>query len=93
MTEEERIKEYVRLCDEAHSNIEAPLLGEVLTPICKSCQKADYHYGTWDEPECKKYGDMPKDYMMAHSFDCPKYKQIPNIGDSYLPKHMRKGNK
>lgn len=87
MMQEERIKEYVRLCDEAHSNLEAPLLGEVLTPICTSCIYADYHYGTWDEPECAIYGEMPAQYRNADKYDCPRYKQIPGIGD----KHMRKG--
>lgn len=91
MTQEERMKEYVRLCDEAHSNLEAPLLGEVLTPICTSCIHADYHYGTWDDPECEIYGEMPAQYRNAKKYDCPQYKQIPGIDDSYLPKHMRKG--
>lgn len=91
MTQEERIKEYARLCDEAHSHLEAPLLGEVGFPICKSCQHANYHYGTWDEPECAVYGEMPIDFRNADRYDCPHYKQIPNVKDCYLPKHMRKG--
>lgn len=91
MTQEERIKEYAKACDEAHSHLDAPLLGEIRTPICKSCQNADYHYGTLDEPECKEYGKMPKDFMTAHRYDCPNYNQILGIADCYLPKHMRKG--
>ncbi len=91
MTQEERIKEYAKACDEAHSHLDAPLLGEIRTPICKSCQNADYHYGTLDEPECKVYGKMPKDFMTAHRYDCPNYNQILGIADCYLPKHMRKG--
>lgn len=91
MTQEERIKEYAKACDEAHNHLDAPLLGEIRTPICKSCQNADYHYGTLDEPECKVYGKMPKDFMTAHRYDCPNYNQILGIADCYLPKHMRKG--
>lgn len=91
MTQEERIKEYAKACDEAHSHLDAPLLGEIRTPICKSCQNADYHYGTLDEPECRVYGKMPKDFMTAHRYDCPNYNQILGIADCYLPKHMRKG--
>lgn len=91
MTDKERIREYAKACDKAHSHLEAPLLGEIRTPICKSCQNADYHYGTLDEPECKVYGEMPELYRRARNYDCPRYKQIPGIDDSYLPKHMRKG--
>ncbi len=91
MTQEERIKEYVRLCDEAHSNLEAPLLGEIRVPICKSCIHADYHYGTLNEPECAIYGKMPDLYRNAKKYDCPRYEQIQGIDDAYLPVHMRKG--
>ena len=91
MTEEERIKEYVRLYEEAHSNIEAPLLGEVLTPLCCSCVHIDMKYGSWDEPICDLYGENPI-YLDCEHYDCPEYKRIPNISDRYLPKHMRKEN-
>lgn len=89
MTEEERIKEYAKACDEAHSNLEAPLLGEILTPLCSGCTHIDMKYGTWDAPVCDLYGENPY-YLDCHHFDCPDYNQIPNIDDSYLPKHMRK---
>lgn len=91
MTDEEKMKEYVRLCDEAHSHLEAPMLGEVLTPICTSCIHADYHYGTLDNPECEIYGEMPAPYRNAKKYDCSQYEQIPGIGDAYLPEHMRNG--
>lgn len=90
MTEKERMREYVKACDEAHSNLEAPLLGEVLTPLCVSCMHIDMKYGTLDEPVCDIFGENPI-YLDCHHFDCPRYKQIPGIDDSYLPKHMRKG--
>ena len=93
MTDEERIREYAKACDNAHSHLEAPLIGRVLTPICKSCVNADYHYGTWDEPECSVFKTMPTEYRRAKKYDCPHYKQISNIGDAYLPEHMRKGKK
>ena len=92
MTEKERQEKYLKRCDEAKSMIDAPVLGEIRTPICKSCKNADYHYGTLKKPECAIYGELPKDYKMAHAYDCPYYDQIPNIDDSCLPKHMRKSN-
>ena len=90
---EEMMEEYRRDCDKAKSNLEAPLLGRVLTPICKSCKNADYHYGTWDDPECAVYGEMPLKYRRADDYDCPNYVQIPNVEDCYLPVHMRKNKK
>ncbi len=90
MTDEERIKEYERLCDEAHSNLEAPMLGEILTPLCASCTHIDMKYGTWDEPVCEIFGEKPI-YLDCHHYDCPKYKQIEGVEDCHLPKHMRKG--
>ncbi len=89
MTEEERIKEYVRLCDEAHSNLEAPLVGGSITaPICKSCKNSDYSDG-WN-PKCKVYGKIPKEYLWADKFDCPKYEIIPNCPKSFLPLHIQR---
>ena len=89
MTDEERMKEYIRLCDEAHSNLEAPLIGGVITaPICKSCENADYTDG-WS-PKCAVYGEMPKKYMWADEFDCPAYKKTPNCPKSFLPLHIQR---
>ena len=89
---EETMKRYRKSCDTVKSHLEAPMLGEVLTPLCKSCKHIDMKYGTWDEPVCDIYGENPL-YMDCHHFDCPHYDQIPNIDDAYLPKHMRKNNK
>lgn len=89
MTNEERLKEYERLCNEAHSHLEEPLLGEILTPLCVSCIHIDMKYGTWDDPVCSIFGQNPM-YLDCEHYDCPKYEQIPNIGNSYLPRHMWK---
>lgn len=87
---EEIMERYRKECEKAKSNLDAPVLGEIKTPICKSCKNAEYYYGALKKPECLIYGEMPRDYRMAHNFDCPHYNQIPNISDSYLPEHMRK---
>lgn len=90
MTQEERIKEYERLCDEAHSHLEAPLLGVIDTPLCVSCIHIDMKYGTWDDPVCNFYGEPPKHYIHCGRYDCPKYQQRENCDDCYLPNHMIK---
>lgn len=89
---DEMMKDYVEACDKAKSNLEAPLLGCILTPLCASCVNIDMKYGTFDKPVCDIYGENPL-YMDCHHFDCPHYKQKPNIDDSHLPEHMRKNNK
>ncbi|MGN0556164.1 MAG: hypothetical protein ACI4LI_09755 [Candidatus Fimenecus sp.] len=90
MTDEERMKEYIRLCDEAHSNLEAPLTGGVITaPICKSCKHSDFHTDPW-KPMCAVYGDLPLKYRRADSFDCPQYKILPNCPKSFLPLHIQR---
>ena len=90
MTDQERIELYAKECDKAKSNLEAPLLGKILTPLCESCTHIDMKYGTWDEPVCDIYGKNPY-YLDCHHFDCPNYVQIQGIEDCHLPEHMRKG--
>lgn len=72
---DEIIEEYRKACDKAKSNLESPMLGQVLTPLCKSCKHIDMKYGTCDAPVCDIYGENPL-YL-----DCPHYDQIPNIDD------------
>lgn len=86
---EEIMEQYRKDCEKAKSNLEAPLLGTILVPLCASCQHIDMKYGTWDKPVCDIHGVNPL-YMDCHHFDCKDYNQIPNISDSYLPEHMRK---
>lgn len=86
---EELMRQYQEDCYKAKSNLEAPMIGQVLTPLCESCQHIDMKYGTWDKPVCDIYGENPL-YLDCHHFDCPQYKQKPNIDDSHLPEHMRK---
>ncbi len=89
MTEKERMQAYVQACNEAHSNLEAPLLGKIGFPICKSCKHSDFHTNPW-HPQCAIYGDMPLKYRRADSFDCSKYETIPNCPKSFLPLHIQR---
>lgn len=66
------------LFDKAKSHLEAPLIGCVFTPICKSCKNSDYHYGTWIEPECKVYKKIPDEYRLAKTKSCPHYAHDPD---------------
>lgn len=42
---------------------------DIITPICKVCKNSI------DNGKCKKYGERPKEYKYAFSYDCP-YKDI-----------------
>ena len=66
------------LFDKAKSNLDTPIIGSILTPVCKSCKNSDYHYGTWNEPECKIYGSIPDKYRLAVTKNCPHYLNEPN---------------
>ncbi|MGI6161751.1 MAG: hypothetical protein ACOYJD_06945 [Christensenellales bacterium] len=69
---------YEDLCDNAKSNIEAPILGTMYTPICKSCKNINMFYGTWKDPECGVLGFPPEKYIGAKERDCTYYDPIPN---------------
>ena len=90
MTDRERKELYGKECDRANSHLEAPLLGEVRTPLCVSCTHIDMKYDTWDAPVCDIYGENPL-YLDCHHFDCPQYTQKAGVKDCDLPEHMRKG--
>ena len=64
-------------CEEikGKGSLEQPVLGEILTPLCKVCKNADFHYGTWDAPECSVYGQMPKEIIDCKSYDCPHFEK------------------
>jgi hypothetical protein len=74
ITQEELDKMYA----EAHSNIEAPILGRMYTPLCKSCKKVNMVYGSYKAPECSVYDKLPEDYIDAVKSDCPHYEKYPD---------------
>ncbi len=76
--DDKTMHEYIEACNNAKSHLEAPLLGQILTPICTACFNVDMHYGSWDEPECKIYGVIPKEYIGAQSKNCPHFIKNPN---------------
>lgn len=65
-------------CKKCHSTQEMPILGAILTPLCKICTKADFHYGTWDDPECKAYGKMPDRVRYCKEYKCPEFEHDKN---------------
>ena len=86
---EEIMKRYREECDKAKSNLEAPLIGVVTAPICKSCKFSDFKSDPW-HPKCEKYGKMPQQYRSAEKFDCPEYQVLDNCPMSFLPLHIQR---
>ncbi len=86
---EELMKKYREECDKAKSNLEAPLIGTVTAPICKSCKFFDMKSYPWN-PKCEKYGEVPRQYLAANDFNCPKYQIIDNCPISFLPLHIQR---
>lgn len=88
MMDEKTSKLANELFDKAHSHLEAPLIGEIFTPLCLSCtniiDSSDMAF-----PRCKEYGDIPNDIRLAESDDCPHYKMVPNCPAHNLPKIER----
>ena len=64
-------------CEEikGKGSLEQPVLGEIKCSICAICKNADFHYGTWDAPECSVYGKMPKEIADCESYDCPHFEK------------------
>lgn len=74
---EEWEKEVEKSIDEHHSSLAVPMLGSIEIPLCKICKHADFHYGTWDEPECFAFPNnkMPDEYLYYDNYDCPNFER------------------
>ncbi len=88
MTNEERMREYIKDCEKAKSNLEASLLGRVSVTICKSCKNTVPREMKLNA--CKVLGEVPREYREAEEFICPHYDRIPNCPDDYLPSYYNK---
>lgn len=85
MMDKETAKIANELFDKAKSNIEAPLIGGIYTPVCMSCLNHVDRENPWKKDSCKVYGEIPKEYSFAESADCPHYQLIPNCPKHRLP--------
>lgn len=83
MLSEEAMKDYLEKCDKATSNIDAPILGEIFTPICCSC--SNLVRKVMQLPGCKVFGKIPDEYLDCVSDDCRQYDRIPDCPEDMLP--------
>jgi len=77
------------LFDKAKSHLDSPIIGEIYTPLCLSCQNYIESIG-FELPKCKKYGDIPKDIYLALSDVCLFYMIKPNCPEYDLPKIIKR---
>lgn len=68
---EKFISEYIKAFEAHPGNLEYPLMGRMLTPLCKICIHSDFFYGTPKEPICKvNFKDFEK-ILDCKLYECP----------------------
>ena len=68
------VKRWVEEMKNIKSNLEYPILGKIETPICKICKHSDYHYGSWDDPECGIIDSViPDEFRYCRNYSCPNF--------------------
>ena len=91
MTEEQKKKyeEDIKGC----GNLDYPLVGCILTPICKICKNYDL-YGTWISPTCKVLGAIPMPLKRCDSYSCPEFIHDENsIDNVFFDENFQPKNK
>ena len=63
-------EEIEELFADCHSNLEAPIIGEIYTPICKNCKNLIRINDGWSLPVCQELGRFPSEYWEPDAV-CP----------------------
>ena len=72
---EKNLKEWAEdITNNNYGNLDYPLPMLIKTPLCKICRHSDYHYGTWDEPECLVLKGEENAEYTARRLHCKEYK-------------------
>lgn len=71
MTEEQK-KKYAEDCKNS-GNLDYPLSGCILTPLCKICKNSNYKTAEWNKPKCIVLGDIPDDLRRARIYKCDDF--------------------
>ena len=70
---DELTKKWVEEIQNCKSSLEVPLLGKIVTPLCKICKNAEFYYGTWKKSECKVNAECFHDCLRNNLYECPKF--------------------
>ena len=65
-----------------YGNLDYPLPMIITTPLCKICKHSEYHYGTWNEPEClvltgEKLGEYTAKRLNGEVYECTNFEVNP----------------
>lgn len=80
MTDEEA-KRYAQDCKNSE-NLDYPLAGSILTPLCMICKNANYDTGFAKPPICAIYGTIPEDLELSRIYDCAGFVHDPTSVDN-----------
>lgn len=71
MTDEQK-KKFCEECDKS-GNLDFPLVGRILIPICSICKNFNPHYGTLDSPTCNVFGEIPGNLQGCSTYKCSSF--------------------
>lgn len=71
MTEEQK-KKYIEDCEKS-GNLDFPIVGQILSPICSICKNFNAHYDTLETPTCDVFGQIPLNLRKCESYDCSSF--------------------
>ena len=69
---EEQIKKYIEDCKNC-GNLDFPLVGRILSPICSICKNFNAHYETLETPTCDVLGAIPLILRKCRSYSCSEF--------------------
>lgn len=64
-------KEIQKMFEGCHSNLETPLMGTVITPICHQCKNLVWPDDPFRKCTCKVFGELPAKYWSDDKELCP----------------------
>ena len=66
-------EEIDKLFEGCHSNLEAPLIGRIGDPICRTCKNLTYPENPFNPLQCSVYGEPPDDIFFSEQAHCEHY--------------------
>lgn len=67
--DKEHIDAYQKDCENS-GNLDYPLAGCILTPLCMICKNYDQKIGSMDSPCCVLYGTIPEEIDRCRKYEC-----------------------
>lgn len=92
MTEEQKRK-YNEDCNNC-GNLDFPLVGRILSPLCSICKNFNANCDTLEAPTCDALGEIPLIIKKCRSYDCHKFLHDKNSdSNQFFDKNLQPINK